>query len=91
MAPPRSTTRRSRLLSTFKETGKWTRALSGGRGLQCLQGTPEAGSVALMCFVCAEEWLRDYRIPGGGSFITKGDMPSSKFRNPLAADKVAGK
>eukprot|EP00971_Amphidinium_carterae_P181313 3597108-Amphidinium_carterae.1 len=31
--------------------------------------------------MCAEEWLRDYRIRGGGSFRTKkGDRPSAKFR-----------
>eukprot|EP00971_Amphidinium_carterae_P219929 4365853-Amphidinium_carterae.2 len=27
----------------------------------------DARSVALMCFMCAEEWLRDYRIRAGGS------------------------
>eukprot|EP00971_Amphidinium_carterae_P227897 4520561-Amphidinium_carterae.1 len=39
-------------------------------------------SVALMCFLCAEDWLRDYRIRAGGSFRTEaGDRPSRKFRD----------
>eukprot|EP00971_Amphidinium_carterae_P212343 4214257-Amphidinium_carterae.1 len=46
-----------------------------------MKADSDARSIALMCFLCAEDWLRDYRIRAGGSFITKeGDRPSAKFK-----------
>eukprot|EP00971_Amphidinium_carterae_P237728 4719411-Amphidinium_carterae.1 len=58
-------------LQRGREMEESTRRVEGV--VNALQGTPEARSVALMCFMCAEDWLRDYRIRGGGSFITKGE------------------
>eukprot|EP00971_Amphidinium_carterae_P275138 5459273-Amphidinium_carterae.1 len=45
-----------------------------------MKADDDARSVALMCFICADEWLRDYRIRQGGSFKNEaGDRPSYKF------------
>eukprot|EP00971_Amphidinium_carterae_P206329 4094257-Amphidinium_carterae.1 len=41
-----------------------------------------------MCFVCAEDGLKDYRIRGGRSFITSGNKPSAKFRSLAQSTKL---
>eukprot|EP00971_Amphidinium_carterae_P014203 280227-Amphidinium_carterae.1 len=47
--------------------------LQRGREMEESTRLAEARSIEVMCFMCAEDWLRDYRIRGGGSFITKGE------------------
>eukprot|EP00971_Amphidinium_carterae_P348078 6490309-Amphidinium_carterae.1 len=84
MQSPASTVFTSTLCSVFLLTYCWyfsascssfsLKCLPGGRGRQCSARNP---------FMCAEDWLRDYRVCGGGSFITKGNRPSAKFRNFL--------